>query len=113
MPTAESAANRVSAAEPTWPMKARVAGLIAVAALPVVSGISASAYRDPAELASGFHTAMWITAAMCAGGGLVALLTIRRPAPAAQPPPTYHCALDATPLRSASALPDASIPSSG
>lgn len=87
---------------------ARVAGLIAVAALPVVSGISASAYGHPAELASGFHTALWIAAGMCVAGGLVALLTIRRPAPAEQPAPIYHCALDATPLRSESALPRAS-----
>lgn len=87
---------------------ARVAGLIAVAALPIVSGISASAYRHPADLASGFHTALWISAGMCVAGGLVALVTIRRPAPAEQPAPIYHCALDAAPLRSGSALPRAS-----
>jgi len=87
---------------------ARVAGLIAVAALPVVSGISASAYRNPAELASGFHTAMWITGGMCMAGGLVALLTIRKPAPAEQPAPLYHCALDATPLGNVRAVPRSS-----
>ena len=79
----------------------RVAGLIAVAALPVVAGISASAYRHAAELASGFHTAMWVTSGMCMLGGVVALLTIRNPAttPAPARTPVRHCALDATPLR--------------
>src|SRR5206468_1963265 len=48
----------------------RVAGLIAVAALPVAAGLSADAFRHPAELAAGFHSAMWITAGMCVAGGL-------------------------------------------
>lgn len=80
---------------------ARVAGLIAVAALPGLVGISAGAYLDPGELASGFHRAMWITAGMCVLGGVVALLTIRKPgaAPSMTSVPIHHCALDATPLR--------------
>ena len=76
----------------------RVAGLIAVAALPLLAGISADAYRHPAELASSFHSAMWIAAGLCIVGGLVALLTIRRPAPTQQLAPLYHCGLDATPI---------------
>jgi EmrB/QacA subfamily drug resistance transporter len=82
---------------------ARVAGLVAVAALPIVVGISASAYRNPAELADGFHTAMWVTGAMCELGGVLSWLTIRRPealpAPRTEAPASnYHCALDAAPL---------------
>ncbi len=77
----------------------RVGGLVAVATLPVLAGISASAYLHPAELAAAFHTAMWITAGMCVTGGLLALLTIRRPTPAPRPAPVHHCPLDATPLR--------------
>ncbi len=78
----------------------RVAGLVAVAALPVVAGISASAYANPDELAAGFHTAMSITAGMCVAGGLLAFLTIRRPAPARQPAVdvVHRCPLDAAPL---------------
>ena len=79
---------------------ARVAGLVAVAALPIVAGISAKAYANAAELSAGFRTAMWITAAMCAAGGLLAFATIRRPAVGATTSePTAHCALEATPLR--------------
>ena len=79
----------------------RVAGLVTVAALPGVVGIMADAYHRPAELASGFHTAMWITAGMCVTGGLVALITIRNSPATAAPDANaaHHCHLDATPLR--------------
>ncbi len=83
----------------------RVAGLIAVAALPVVVGLSADAFGQPAALAAGFHSAMWITGGMCAAGGLVAALTIRNPdtKPAQAVVPMLHCGVDATPLRGACA----------
>jgi predicted MFS family arabinose efflux permease len=81
---------------------ARVAGLVAVAALPIVAGISAQAYAHPAQLSHGFRNAMWITAAMCAGGGLLSWATIRRP-DAEPAEPSTHCALEATPLRGAHA----------
>ncbi|MGW5524173.1 DHA2 family efflux MFS transporter permease subunit [Gordonia sp. NPDC003950] len=52
---------------------ARIAGLLAVAALPAVVGSTAG----PGEpLGSGFGVAMLIAAAMCAVGGLVSALTI-------------------------------------
>lgn len=79
----------------------RVAGLIAVATLPVAAGLSTDAFSQPAELATGFHSAMWITAGMCVAGGLVAAVTIqnpRRAAPVASAP-IHHCGVDATPLR--------------
>jgi len=49
----------------------RVAGLIAVAGLPVAVGLRAGAYRSPALLTSGFHLAMLICAGLLA---LAALL---------------------------------------
>jgi len=52
----------------------RVAGLLAVAVLPVAAGIRAGP-RQP--LGPGFSVAMIITAAICMVGGLVAALTIR------------------------------------
>jgi EmrB/QacA subfamily drug resistance transporter len=80
---------------------ARVAGLLAVAALPIAVGISSSAYRNPAELTDGFHTAMVVAGFMCMAGGLLAWATIRNPEPSAEAEPgfsNYHCAVDATPL---------------
>jgi EmrB/QacA subfamily drug resistance transporter len=82
---------------------ARAAGLIAVAVLPALSGITGDAYLDPRALAAGFRTAVLIAAATCLLGGVLAALTItnprrgtpRRPAPE----PALHCALEATPLR--------------
>jgi MFS family permease len=56
---------------------ARVAGLLAVAVLPGVSGITASAYDNPARFTSGFHTAVLITAVLCASGGVLSALLIQ------------------------------------
>jgi EmrB/QacA subfamily drug resistance transporter len=52
----------------------RLAGLLAVALLPLLAGIAAA---DAASLAAGFPRAMWICAATCAAGGLCALVTLR------------------------------------
>ena len=83
---------------------ARVAGLVAVAALPIVAGISAKAYANPSAFSHGFRNAMWITAVMCEAGGLLSWVTIRRPAAGApESTPTTSCALEATPLRVGSA----------
>jgi EmrB/QacA subfamily drug resistance transporter len=82
---------------------ARVAGLVAVAALPILAGISTKTYADPAAFSDGFHRAVSITATLCALGGVLAYATIRRPGPvASREEPTSHCALDATPLRAES-----------
>jgi EmrB/QacA subfamily drug resistance transporter len=56
---------------------ARTASLIAVAVLPLAAGLSSTAYADPEMLTDAFHTAMIITAAVAAAGGLIAWLTIR------------------------------------
>lgn len=55
----------------------RAAGLLAVAVLPVVAGLSGSAYRDPVVFAAGFRVAIILSAASVAGGGLIAWLAIR------------------------------------
>ena len=91
---------------------ARAASLIAVAVLPVAAGITGDVYLHPAALLSGFHTAVLISAAVSAAGGVLAFLTIRNPArpdPSAAPSPVEEslnclsCALDAPPLRAGSA----------
>jgi hypothetical protein len=52
---------------------ARVGSLIAVAVLPLVSGLASSGSMDAVALAAGFHRAMVIAAVLCAAGGVVAL----------------------------------------
>ncbi|MEV8098412.1 MFS transporter [Kitasatospora sp. NPDC085879] len=56
---------------------ARAAGLLAVAALPALAGLSGDAYRVPAEVDDAFGTAMLICAGLLAAGGLLALATVR------------------------------------
>ena len=81
---------------------ARIGGLLAVAILPALAGITGSAYLDPDALAAGFRTAVLISAALCAAGGLLAAVTITNPArerrDVAIPEPCLHCGLDAPPL---------------
>ena len=69
---------------------ARTGGLVAVALLPALAGLSGDAYLDPAAFDRGFGTAMLIAAGTCVAGGLLAAATIRNPRRvAAEPvPPT-------------------------
>jgi EmrB/QacA subfamily drug resistance transporter len=60
---------------------ARTAGLLAVAVLPVVAGISGAGALEPDRFAAGFGTAMVIAAVLCAVGGVLSWLTIRNPEP--------------------------------
>jgi predicted MFS family arabinose efflux permease len=55
---------------------ARVAALLAVAGLPVLVGISGHGFYEPEKMASGFHVAMAICAALAAAGGVLAWFTI-------------------------------------
>jgi EmrB/QacA subfamily drug resistance transporter len=82
---------------------ARAAGLIAVAVLPALAGITGQSYLHPAALAHGFRVAAVISAVFCAAGGVLAALTIRNPAraaAAAASPKGRYCALEAPPLQS-------------
>jgi EmrB/QacA subfamily drug resistance transporter len=81
---------------------ARFGGLLAVAILPALAGITGSAYLHPDALAAGFRTAVLISGALCAAGGLLAAVTITNPAreqgDAAISESCLHCGLDAPPL---------------
>jgi EmrB/QacA subfamily drug resistance transporter len=84
---------------------ARLGGLLAVAVLPALAGITGTDYLHPGALAAGFRTAVLIAAAVCAAAGLLAAVTItnppRAPRPAGTSPPPRefaHCGLDAPPL---------------
>jgi EmrB/QacA subfamily drug resistance transporter len=55
---------------------ARAAGLLAVAALPAVSGLAGDDYRDPVAFTAGFHVAMAVCAALLVLGGVLAALLV-------------------------------------
>jgi len=92
---------------------ARTAQLLAVAVLPAAAGLGGAAYLDPAAFNHGFRTAMWLMAAVCAAGGVIAAVSIRDPrrvaarrpspaprggaVPAAEPVPTRAPAPDLEP----------------
>jgi MFS family permease len=83
---------------------ARFGGLLAVAVLPALAGITGTSYLHPDALAAGFRTAALISGALCAAGGVLAAFTITnpervaRPAGAPAPEEGFHCGLDAPPL---------------
>ena len=83
---------------------ARAAGLLAVAVLPLLAGLTGAAALESATLASGFRTAMLISGVFCAAGGVLAALTIRNPPAAHRAPsrprlkePAWHCGVSGPP----------------
>jgi len=81
---------------------ARTAGLVAVAVLPPIAGLSGTAYLDPQVFSAGFSKAMLIAAGLTAVGGLLGWLTLGGNAPVAhEHVDQYCCGLEAPPLRSA------------
>lgn len=81
----------------------RAAGLVAVAALPVVAGLSGADFSDPDAMGEGFRVAMLVTAAVAAAGGVLAALSIRnddleRAAVGEEEPHHWSCPVDGTPV---------------
>ncbi|MFD9427410.1 MULTISPECIES: DHA2 family efflux MFS transporter permease subunit [unclassified Streptomyces] len=80
---------------------ARAAGLIAVAALPLLAGMGPEAYRDAGEFAATFRRAMPMCAGLLVAGSVIACWTVRTP-PAAgrdtRPECAVHCGVAAPPL---------------
>jgi EmrB/QacA subfamily drug resistance transporter len=80
---------------------ARVAGLLAVAALPLLVGLDGAAYADPHRLLPAYRSAMMICAGLLAAGALLAAWLVRSPSehiagrPAEVPAQHhFHCAVD-------------------
>ncbi|WP_073951038.1 MFS transporter [Streptomyces kebangsaanensis] len=65
---------------------ARAAGLIAVAALPLLSGMGPEAYRSATAFDAAFRRAMPICAAVLVVGAVLAFTTVRRPPPGCRHP---------------------------
>jgi EmrB/QacA subfamily drug resistance transporter len=85
----------------------RVAGLLAVAVLPLVGGLTGDSFYDPAKMTDGFRAAMVACAALAALGGILAWLTISsdvlEPEPEVgaevrPPAPEYSCPIAGTQL---------------
>jgi EmrB/QacA subfamily drug resistance transporter len=55
---------------------ARVAGLLAVAVIPVAAGITGDKFYEPSAMTDGFHTGMVICAVLCLVGAVIAWTTI-------------------------------------
>jgi EmrB/QacA subfamily drug resistance transporter len=80
---------------------ARAAGLLAVALLPPLAGLTGEAYLDPIAFSIGFHRAVLIAAGLTALGGVVGWISLGERLPVAhQHANEYCCAVDAPPLRS-------------
>ncbi|KFF96777.1 major facilitator transporter [Streptomyces scabiei] len=72
---------------------ARAAGLLAVAALPLIAGMGPEAYRSPTQFDSAFDTAMVACALVLLVASALAYTTVRRPAPDCRHPEcrTHGC----------------------
>jgi hypothetical protein len=85
---------------------ARVAGLLAVAVLPLIAGLTGDSFYDPAAMEDGFRVAMVACAGLAALGGILAWLTISSDVLEAEPDATarlsteFSCAVAGPPLRS-------------
>src|SRR6266566_4006151 len=74
---------------------ARVAGLLWIAALPPITGLTGAAYTDPARFQSSFGQISWICAAAFACAAVLAATFITRPG---RPAPAPRTALIQTPV---------------
>ncbi|WP_123389467.1 MFS transporter [Nocardioides aurantiacus] len=74
---------------------ARTAGLVAVAAVPLVGGLGGSGLTDPARVVDGFGTVMGAAAALLVVAGLLSFVAVPRRQPrredCAACPPEHHC----------------------
>jgi EmrB/QacA subfamily drug resistance transporter len=88
---------------------ARVAGLLAVAVLPVVAGLTGDKFYEPSAMTHGFHVGMVVCAVLAVLGAIVAWTTISTDVLHAEPEPDgdtperlaedYSCAIGAPPFR--------------
>ncbi|MFE0673160.1 MFS transporter [Streptomyces sp. NPDC058867] len=78
---------------------ARAAGLVAVAALPLLTGMGEEAYRSPAAFDDAFQQAMLWCAGLLVAGSALAFATVRRPPPDCRRPECLtHGSVTAPPL---------------
>ena len=66
---------------------ARIGGLLAVALLPVIAGLTGDAFYDPASMTDGFRIAMLSCGGLAVAGGVIAWFTISSDVLHAEPEP--------------------------
>jgi hypothetical protein len=76
---------------------AEFGGLLAVAMIPSLAGLTAASFSDPIAFSHGFRHAMLICAALAGFGGILAFLTIQNKK--TEVPPRRLCGLLAPPLQ--------------
>ncbi|MGB8407861.1 MAG: DHA2 family efflux MFS transporter permease subunit [Mycobacterium sp.] len=81
---------------------ARAGGLLAVALLPPIAGLTGDAFQSPSAITAGFHTAMLISAGLAVAGAVIAFTSISddlltEPPTAAPDNHHFHCALAEVP----------------
>ncbi|MFI8963462.1 MFS transporter [Streptomyces sp. NPDC053493] len=87
---------------------ARAAGLVAVAALPLLVGMGPEAYRSAEEFGATFRRAMPICAGVLVLGAVLAWTTLRGPVrPGCHPGCKVHCGVSAPPLEPGESAPEA------
>jgi EmrB/QacA subfamily drug resistance transporter len=85
---------------------ARTGGLVAVAGIPTLAGLTGQVYADPAAFADGFATAIWVCVGLMVLGGVLAAVGIRNTVLQAAPEPAEpepqrqlsHCGVGAPPI---------------
>ncbi|GGZ90089.1 MFS transporter [Streptomyces bluensis] len=78
---------------------ARAASLLAVAALPLLTGMGSEAYRSADAFGSAFRRAMPLCAGVLVVGAVLAYATVRRPVPECRQAQCHtHCCVTAPPL---------------
>ncbi|MFF6997690.1 MFS transporter [Streptomyces sp. NPDC008313] len=78
---------------------ARAAGLVAVAALPLLAGMGPEAYRSAERFDDAFRRAMPLCAGVLVAGAVLAFTTVRRPAPDCRHPECHtHGSVAVPPL---------------
>ncbi|MFD0886178.1 MFS transporter, partial [Streptosporangium algeriense] len=73
-------------------------GLLAVAAIPPLAGLTGDAFHSPAVFTAGFRTTMLAAAAMMAAAAVTTFLTIRQNVLATAPAPHPSCPVEAPQL---------------
>jgi EmrB/QacA subfamily drug resistance transporter len=95
----------------------RGAGLLAIAVVPGLAGITGDSYTDASLFASGFRTAMIIAAGISLAGGVIGALLIQNrlegdaeSCPYDELDRQFHCAVDGAPLQPARKERPSSVP---